>query len=60
MYNLDTEIVKTLDELSSVLSSLAANDARLYVPVFVLVIVRLHLSRYVSSLVIRVGWRIPQ
>lgn len=48
MYNLDTEIVKTLDELSSVLSALAANDARLYVPAFVLVIVRLHLSRYVS------------
>ena len=48
MYNLDTEIVKTLDELSSVLSALAAHDARLYVPVFVLVIVRLHLSRYVS------------
>ena len=48
MYNLDNEIVKTLDELSSVLSALAANDARLYVPVFVLAIVRLHLSRYVS------------
>ena len=27
MYNLDTEIVKTLDEISSVLSALAANDA---------------------------------
>ena len=48
MYNLNTETVKTLHELSSVLSALAVNDARLYVPAFVLVIVRLHLSRYVS------------
>ena len=60
MYNLDTEIVKTIDEISSVLSALAANDARLYLPVFVLVIVRLHLSRYVSYLFNSVGWKLPQ